>query len=84
MGGATLSKSLIQFFCLWLELCSLPAIYLVPSYGRGNEDSGDLSQKNPQACTAALRAPNPAADHHRPTPSPETPRHPQASLLWGH
>ena len=36
------------------------------------------------ACNAKDRAPNPAAVHHQPTPSPETPGHPQASLLWGH
>ena len=30
-----------------MELCSLPAIYLGPNYGGGNEDSGDLPQKIP-------------------------------------
>ena len=30
-----------------MELCSLPAIYLVPDYGGGNEDNGDLLQKIP-------------------------------------
>ena len=30
-----------------MELCSLPAIYLVPNYGGGNEDNGDLPQKIP-------------------------------------
>ena len=52
----------------------------------GNEDNGD-SLKRSHTCTAALSAPNPAAGHHRPTPLPETPGHPQAiwgSLLWGH
>ena len=29
------------------ELCSLPAIYLGPNYGGGNEDNGDLPQKIP-------------------------------------
>ena len=42
------------------------------------------SLKRSQACTITVRAPNPAAGHHRPTPSPETPGPPQASLLWGH
>ena len=37
------------------------------------------SIKRPHACTATV-CPNPAAGHHRPTPSPETPGHPQASL----
>ena len=40
--------------------------------------------KGSQACTATFHAPNPVTGHHQPTPSPETPRHPQASLLWGH
>ena len=30
-----------------MELCSLPAIYLRPNYGGGNEDNGDLLQKIP-------------------------------------
>ena len=29
------------------ELCSLPAIFLGPNYGGGNEDNGDLLQKVP-------------------------------------
>ena len=42
------------------------------------------SLKRSQACTATVHAPNPAAGHHRPMPSPETPGHPEANLLWGH
>ena len=38
------------------------------------------SLKRPHAGIATLSAPNPAAGHHQPTPPPETPRHPQASL----
>ena len=38
------------------------------------------SLKRSHACTATLSAPNPATGHHRPTPLPETPGHPQASL----
>ena len=34
-------------FCWWVELCFLPAIYLGPNYGGGNEDNGDLLQKVP-------------------------------------
>ena len=34
-------------FCWWVELCSLPAIYLGPNYGGGNEDNGDLLQNIP-------------------------------------
>ena len=47
MGGAMLSKSLIQFFSWWVELCCLPAIYLGRNYGGGNEDNGDIPQKIP-------------------------------------
>ena len=64
-----------------MELCSLPVIYLAPNYGGGDEDNGGLLQKILSvACTASLRAPNPAADHHWPTPQVETPGHSQASL----
>ena len=34
-------------FYWWVELCSLPAIYLGPNYGGGDEDNGDLLQKVP-------------------------------------
>ena len=79
MGGATLSKSLIQFSvdgqgCVPSLFCDLR-----PNYGGGNEDNG-TSFKMFHACTAALSAPSPAAGHHRPTPPPETPVHAQASL----
>ena len=37
MGGAILSKSLIQFLLMG-ELCSLPVIYLGPNYGGVSED----------------------------------------------
>ena len=42
------------------------------------------SLKRSHACTVTVCAPNPAAAHHQPMPSLETPRHPQASVLWGH
>ena len=38
------------------------------------------SFKRSHTCTVSLSALNPAADHHQPTPPPETPRHPQAIL----
>ena len=38
------------------------------------------SLKISHVCTATLRAPSPAAGHHRPTPLLETPGHSQASL----
>ena len=50
----------------------------------------ETSFKRSHACTATLSVPNPATNHHRPTPLPETPGHSQASLsqtcgvLWGH
>ena len=62
-----------------MELCSLPAIYLGPNYGGGNEDNGDLIKRS-HGCTATLSAPNPAAGHHRPTALLESPGHSQASL----
>ena len=42
------------------------------------------SLKRSHACSATPSSPNPAAGHHQPTPSLETPGHPQARLLWGH
>ena len=47
--------------------------------GGGNEDNGDLLRKA-HACTATLSSPIPAAGHHQPIPSPETPGHSRASL----
>ena len=38
------------------------------------------SFKRSHACTATLSVPNPATNHHRPTPLPETPGHLRASL----
>ena len=52
----------------------LPAIYLGPDYGGGNEDNGDLLLKIP-GMYWTLSAPNPAAGHRRPTPLLETPGH---------
>ena len=71
MGGAMLSKSLIQFSVdgrVWPSLL----FDLGPNFGGGNEDNGDLLQKE------ALSAPNPEAGH--PTPLPETPEHSSTSL----
>ena len=42
---------------------SIPAIYVGPNYGGGNEDNGDLLQTS-YMCTATLNAPSPAAGHH--------------------
>ena len=76
-GRVLLSKSLIQF--------SVDGWSCVPSllftWGQTMVEVMKIltSLKRSQACAATVRAPNPAAGHHRPTPSPETPRHPQAS-----
>ena len=76
MGGAMLSKSLIQFSVEGRGCVPSRLFDLRSNYGGGNEDNGDLLQKVP--CT--LSAPNPAAGHHRPMHLPETPGHSQASL----
>ena len=79
MGGAILSKSLIQFFADgWACVPSL-LFDLKQNYGGGNEDNGDLIQRS-HAHSGTLSAPNPAAGHRQPTPLPETPGHSQASL----
>ena len=59
MGGALLSKSLIQLSVA--DGVCVPSLLfdLRSNYGGGNEDNGDLLQKVP--CTAALSAPHPAA-----------------------
>ena len=85
MGGAILSKSLIQF-SVDGQGCVLYLLFdLRPNYSGGNEDNGDLLQQVP--CTAALSAPNPEAGHHRPVPPPrllDTHRLVWVSLLLGH
>ena len=74
MGGATLSKSLIQF-------SSDPSLLfdLRPNYGRGNETMVTSFIRS-HAGTATISAPDPTTGHHQPTPPPETPGHSQASL----
>ena len=79
MGRAMLSKSLIQFSVdRWGYVPSLLLTWgqimveVIKTVG--------TSFKSSHACTATLSAPNPVADHLRPTPLPETPGHSQASL----
>ena len=79
MGGAMLSKSLIQFSVDGWGSVSSQLSDLRPNCGEGNEDNGDLLQKD-CACTDIPSAPHPAAGHHRPTPPLETPGLSQASL----
>ena len=86
MGGAMISKSLIQFF--------VDAWGCVPSllftWGQTMVEVIKItatSLKKSHACTATLSAPSPGAGHQWPTPPLETPRHLQASpgqSLWGH
>ena len=49
MGGAMLSKSLIQFSVEWRGYVPFLLFDLRPNCGGGNEDNGDLLQKVP--CT---------------------------------
>ena len=79
MGGAMLSKSLIQFSTDgWISLPSL-LFDMRPNYGGSNEDNGVLLQKVP-CVHCYTQCPQPAADHCWPTPLPETPGHSRASL----
>ena len=79
MGGAMLSKSLIQF--------SVDGWGCVPSllftWGQTMVEVMKIvatSFKRSHESTATLSAPNPAAGHRQPTPLPKTPGHSQASL----
>ena len=79
MGGAMLSKSLIQFsFVGWGCVPSL-LFGLRPNYGMGNGSNGDLLQKDLcQHCFYS--APDPTTGHCQSTPAPETPGHSQTGL----
>ena len=79
MGGAMLSKSLIQFsvdgwsyvpslLFTWAQIM-VEAIKIM-----------ETSFKRSHACTATFSAPNPAAGHRRPTPLLETPGHSWVTL----
>ena len=46
-GRGHAQQNFNPIFCWWVEPCSLPAIYLGPNYGGGNEDNGDLLQMIP-------------------------------------
>ena len=79
MGGAMLSKSLIQFSAEGWGCVPSLLFDLGPNYPRGNEDNG-TSFKRSLACTAAISAPNTAVGHHWPMPPLETPGGSWASL----
>ena len=72
MGGAMLSKSLIQFSIDGQGCVPSLLFDLRPNYGRGSEDNGNLLQKS-HAHTVTLSAPDPTAGHHQPMPQLETP-----------
>ena len=79
MGGAVLSKSLIQFSvdgwsCVpsLLFTCDQTMVEVMKIMA--------TSFKRSHACTATLSAPNPAAGHCKPSPLPKTPEHSQTSL----
>jgi len=79
MGGAMLSKSLIQFSVD--EWSCVPSLLF--TWGQTMVEVMKImvtSFKTSHACTATLSASNPAAGHHPPTPPLETPGHSQASL----
>ena len=81
MGGAMLSKSLIQF--------SIDGWGCVPSplFDQTMVAVMKIMVTSFQRSTASFSAPNLAAGHHRPTPPLETPGHSWqvwVSLLWGH
>ena len=66
MGGAMLSKSLIQFSVEGWGCVPSLLFDLGPNYGGGNEDNGGLLQKVLSTHCRTQR-PDPAAGHCRPT-----------------
>ena len=79
MGGAMLSKSLIQF-SFDVQSCVPSLLFdLRPNYGGGNETMVTSFIRS-HAGTTTISAPDPTTGHHQPTPPPETPGHSQASL----
>ena len=72
VGGAMLSKSLIQFSVDGWGCVPSLLFDLRPNYGGGNEDNGTSFNRS-HACTAALSDPGCAAGHLQPLPQPETP-----------
>ena len=79
MGGAKLSKSLIQLSGDGWGCVPSLLFDLRPNYDGGKEDNGDLLQKVP--CTHChTQCPGPEEGHLWPTPLQETPGHLQGSL----
>ena len=83
MGGALLSKSLIQFSVDGQDC--VPSLLL--TWGQTMVEVMKIIAtffKRSHACTATLSVSDPAAGHCRPMPLLETPGHSWVSLLWGH
>ena len=78
MGRTMLSKSLILFSVDGWGC--VPSLLFDFTSNYGGDKIMATSFKKSCACTAALSAPNPAADHHQPTPLPEPPGHSHVSL----
>ena len=79
MGGAVLSKSLIQFSVDgWTYVPSL--LFTWAQTMVEVIKIMEISFKRSHACLATFSAPNPAAGHCRPTPLLEAPGHSRASL----
>ena len=79
MGGAILSKSLVQFSVDGWSCVP----FLLFTWGQTVVQVMKImatSFKRSHAVTASLSAPDPAAGHRRPTPPLETPGHSRASL----
>ena len=88
IGGAMLSKSLIQFAVAGWDCVPSLLFDLRPNYGWGNEDNGTFFKRS-RACTTAHSAPNPAAGHlltHPSTVDSWMDTHGQVwvNLLWCH
>ena len=77
MGGAMLSKWLIQFSADGWGCVPSLLFDLRPNYGGGNEHNDNSFKRSPSR-TATLSGP--VAGHRQPTPLLETPGHSQASL----
>ena len=78
MGGAMLSKSLIQYSVEWG--CVLSLLFdLRPNYGGGFEDNGNLLQRVP-CMPCYTQCPHPCSRPPRSSLLLETPRHSWACL----
>ena len=79
IGGVMLTKSSTQFSVDGQGCVPSLLFDLRPNYGEVMRIMATSSRRS-QACTAAFRAPDPAAGHRQPTPLLETPGHSWANL----